>query len=446
MNSQATPMTSVMVNSFDPEKPGSLDEELQSIIERRRRVLGPAYRLMYAEPIQLVRAKGCLAWDAEGNEYLDAYNNVPSVGHCHPRVVEAVHSQMQILSTHTRYIQDEILEFAEQLIPTYGKPIEHIMFTCSGSEANDLAVRMAMHYTGRQGVIISNEAYTGNSYLTSKLSPSLSKSMKIEDWIERIEPPDTFRWADADVGARLIGQLKTAIGRLEEKGHGVAAFIADSIFSSDGIFPDPAGILKQIADVVHAAGGVVIADEVQPGFGRTGETLWGYQRHGQVPDLVTMGKPMGNGYPVAAIAMSSDVVRRFGAESRYFNTFGGNNVAIAAARTTFDVLIEEGLQQNAARVGALLARELQAIAKADGRMDVRGVGLYFGVELVKDMETKAPDSARALAIIGGLRRNRVLISGCGRDANVLKIRPPLVFSEADVDRFISVLKTTLLSA
>lgn len=445
MNTLGNLVESTMVNGFDPGKLTSLDENLQSTIKRRQALLGPAYRLMYAEPVHLVRAKGCLMWDKEGNEYLDVYNNVPSVGHCHPRVTEAVHRQMQTLSTHTRYIQDEILEFAEQLIPTYGKPIEHVMFTCTGSEANDLAVRMAMHCTGRQGVIISSEAYTGNSYLTSKLSPSLSKSMKIEKWIERIDPPDTFRMTSEEVETKLVGQVKAAIERLDARGFGIAAFIADSIFSSDGIFPNPMGILKRIADIIHAAGGIVIADEVQPGFARTGETLWGYQRHGQMPDMVTMGKPMGNGYPVAAVAMSPKVVRRFGTESRYFNTFGGNNVAIAAAKATFDVVREEGLQQNAARVGAVLARELHAIAKADGRMDVRGAGLYIGVEVVKDMKTKAPDPARVLAIISDLRQRRVLISACGAHANVLKIRPPLVFSEADVDRFVTSLAATLKS-
>lgn len=446
MNTQERLVTSNMVNGFDAGRLAALDGSLQQTIKRRQELLGPAYRLMYAEPVQLVRAKGCLMWDKDGQDYLDAYNNVPSVGHCHPRVVEAVHRQMQTLCTHTRYIQDEILEFAEQLVPTYGKPIEHVMFTCTGSEANDLAIRMAMHSTGRQGVIITSEAYTGNSYLASKLSPSLSKALKLEDWVERIDPPDTFRMTSQEVEARLVGQLKAAIERLEARGHGTAVFIADSIFSSDGIFADPAGILKRIADIVHAAGGMVIADEVQPGFGRTGEALWGYQRHGQTPDLVTMGKPMGNGYPVAAVAMSSEVVRRFGTESRYFNTFGGNNVAIAAARATFDVVREEGLQQNAARIGSLLARELRAIAKADGRMDVRGAGLYVGVELVKDMENKAPDPDRALAIIGGLRQRRVLISGCGGHGNVLKIRPPLVFSEADVDRFVTTFKSTLEAA
>lgn len=446
MNSQEHLAVSNMINGFDVGKLGALDGGLQKAIKRRQDLLGPAYRLMYAQPVELVRARGCLMWDKEGSEYLDAYNNVPSVGHCHPRVVEAVHRQMQTLSTHTRYIQDEILEFAEELVPTYGRPIEHVMFTCTGSEANDLAIRMAMHYTGRQGVIISSEAYTGNSYLTSKLSPSLSKTMKIEDWIERIDPPDTFRMTGAEVEARVIGQLTAAIERLEEKGHGVAALIADSIFSSDGIFPNPVGILKRIADIVHAAGGVVIADEVQPGFGRTGDTLWGYQRHGETPDLVTMGKPMGNGYPIAAVAMSAEVVRRFGSEARYFNTFGGNNVAIAAAKATFDVVREEGLQQNAARIGDLLARELHAIATADGRMSVRHAGLYVGVELVEDMTTKMPDAARALAIISGLRARRVLISGCGSHGNVLKIRPPLVFSEADVDRFVTTFKSTLEAA
>lgn len=446
MDTRERPLTSNMVNGFDPGRIDALDEAVQSAVRRRRKLLGPAYRLMYAEPVRLVRGRGCLLWDKDGNEYLDAYNNVPSVGHCHPRVVEALHRQAEVLCTHTRYIQDEILAFAEQLIPTYGSPIEHVMFTCTGSEANDLAIRIAMHHTGKQGVIISSEAYTGNSHLTARLSPSLSKSLTIEDWVERIDPPDTFRMTAEEIERGLVQQVEAAIGRLEARGYGVAAFIADSIFSSDGIFPGPAGILKRIAEVVRAAGGVVIADEVQPGFGRTGDAFWGFQRHGETPDMVTMGKPMGNGYPVAAVAMSADVVSRFGTESRYFNTFGGNNVAIAAAHATFDVVRDEKLQQNASRVGSAFASELRAVAEADGRMDVRAAGLYIGVEIVKDPDTKIPDPARALALIDGLRKRRVLISGCGTHGNVLKIRPPLVFSDADVDRFMASFTDTLRAA
>lgn len=433
-----------MVNGFDPANMSALDPATQDMVARRQALLGPAYRLMYAHPVEISRAKGTRLWDKAGNEYLDAYNNVVSVGHCHPRVVEAVHEQMQTLCTHTRYLQDGILDFADEIVPTFGDPIRHIMFTCTGSEANDLALRIAMHHTGRKGIVITSEAYTGNSFLTAGLSPSLGKKSPLGEWVRRIPAPDSYRMPPAEIAATMIRQLKYEIEELERRGEGLAAFIADSLFSSDGIYADPADILGPIAEVVRAAGGVMIADEVQAGFGRSGDRLWGFQRHGLQPDIVTMGKPMGNGFPVAAVAVAPHVIERFGNEMRYFNTFGGNTVAIAAARATFDVLKAEGLQENAARIGRLIQDGIREIARSDGRIgDVRGAGLYIGVEFVKDRATKAPDSPTALAVVDGLRQRRVLISATGYHANTLKIRPPLVFSAADADRLLTTLAETL---
>lgn len=433
-----------MVNGFDPSNMSALDPATQDMVARRQALLGPAYRLMYAHPVEISRAKGTRLWDKAGNEYLDAYNNVVSVGHCHPRVVEAVHEQMQTLCTHTRYLQDGILDFADEIVPTFGDPIRHIMFTCTGSEANDLALRIAMHHTGRKGIVITSEAYTGNSFLTAGLSPSLGKKSPLGEWVRRIPAPDSYRMTPAEITATMIRQLKYEIEELERRGEGLAAFIADSLFSSDGIYADPTDILGPIAEVVRAAGGVMIADEVQAGFGRSGDRLWGFQRHGLQPDIVTMGKPMGNGFPVAAVAVAPHVIERFGNEMRYFNTFGGNTVAIAAARATFDVLKSEGLQENAARIGRMIQDGIREIAKSDGRIgDVRGAGLYIGVEFVKDQATKAPDSATALAVVDGLRQRRVLISATGYHANTLKIRPPLVFSAADADRLLTTLAETL---
>lgn len=433
-----------MVNGFDPANMSALDPATQDMVARRQALLGPAYRLMYAHPVEISRAKGTRLWDKAGNEYLDAYNNVVSVGHCHPRVVEAVHEQMQTLCTHTRYLQDGILDFADEIVPTFGDPIRHIMFTCTGSEANDLALRIAMHHTGRKGIVITSEAYTGNSFLTAGLSPSLGKKSSLGEWVRRIPAPDSYRMPPAEIVASMIRQLKYEIEELERRGEGLAAFIADSLFSSDGIYADPTDILGPIAEVVRAAGGVMIADEVQAGFGRSGDRLWGFQRHGLQPDIVTMGKPMGNGFPVAAVAVAPHVIERFGNEMRYFNTFGGNTVAIAAARATFDVLKSEGLQENAARIGRIIQDGIREIAKSDARIgDVRGAGLYIGVEFVKDRATKAPDSPTALAVVDGLRQRRVLISATGYHANTLKIRPPLVFSAADADRLLTTLAETL---
>ncbi|WP_240722300.1 aspartate aminotransferase family protein [Poseidonocella sp. HB161398] len=433
-----------MVNGFDPAKTAGLEPRIRQAVERRAKLLGPAYRLMYAEPVEIARGEGSKLFDSEGRDYLDAYNNVPSVGHAHPRVVEAVSRQMALLCTHTRYVGDGILDFAEAVLPSFGGGIEHLMFTCTGSEANDLALRLACHHTGKRGVIITSEAYHGNSFMTAGFSPSLGPRSPLGTWVRRVPAPDSYRMDPAGMGARMAAEVQAQIDDLERHGDGLAAFYADSVFSSDGIYSDPVGLLAPVAEVVRRAGGVFIADEVQSGFGRTGEALWGFQRHGIAPDIVTMGKPMGNGFPVAAVALRPELVERFGREMRYFNTFGGNNVAIAAAQAVWDVLHEEELQANAARVGRHLRAGLRELmARHEGIGDVRGTGLYTGVEFVKNRETKAPDGDLALAAVAGLRARRVLISATGFHSNTLKIRPPLCFSTADADRLVTELGATL---
>jgi 4-aminobutyrate aminotransferase-like enzyme len=433
-----------MVNGFDPSRLDELDPAMQSAIRRRQALLGPAYRLMYADPVEISRGEGTFLYDSQGNAYLDAYNNVASVGHGHPRVVAAIHAQLQTLCTHTRYVQEGILAFAEQFVPTFGGLIEHIMFTCTGSEANDLALRIAKHKTGRNGIVITSEAYHGNSDLTASLSPSLGRKSPLGTWVRRIPAPDSYRMDPGGIGRTLAAAVQREVEELERRGEGLAAFIADSLFSSDGIYAHPTDVLSQVAEVVRRAGGVFIADEVQAGFGRSGEALWGYQRHGFQPDIVTMGKPMGNGYPVAAVAMSHAVVESFGTNQRYFNTFGGNGVAIAAGQAVFDIVREEGLQANALKVGQLIQTGIRELATAHpGIGDVRGSGLYIGVEFVKDHATKEPDSAMALAVVDGMRQRRVLISATGPGSNILKIRPPLTFSAANADQLVSTLSDTL---
>ncbi|WP_253949155.1 aspartate aminotransferase family protein [Mangrovicoccus sp. HB161399] len=433
-----------MVNGFDPSKTDHLEPAIRAAVERRSRLLGPAYRLMYASPVEIVRGEGTKLYDSQGRDYLDAYNNVPSVGHAHPRVAEAVGRQMATLCTHTRYVSDAILDFAEEVLPSFGGGIEHLMFTCTGSEANDLALRLACHHTGRKGVIITSEAYHGNSFMTAGFSPSLGPRSPLGTWVRRVPTPDSYRMDPARMGAWMAEEVQKQIDDLERHGDGLAAFYADSVFSSDGIHTDPAGLLAPVAEVVRRAGGVFVADEVQSGHGRTGEALWGFQRHGVSPDIVTMGKPMGNGFPVAAVAMRPELVERFGREMRYFNTFGGNNVAIAAARAVWDVLHEEGLQENALRVGQHLQEGLRGLAERyEGIGDVRGSGLYVGVEFVKDRTAREPDADLALAAVAGLRERRVLISATGFHSNTLKIRPPLCFSREDADRLVTELDATL---
>ncbi|CAN5724587.1 aspartate aminotransferase family protein [soil metagenome] len=433
-----------MVNSFDPATLGSLSERTRTQIERRQRLLGPAYRLFYGNPVEIVRGRGVHLYDAAGNEYLDAYNNVASVGHTHPRVVAAVNEQMQTLCTHTRYLHDGILNYADDLLPTLGGGLEHLMLTCTGSEANDLALRIAKHHTGNKGIIITSEAYHGNSDLTAGLSPSLGEFSPLGTWVRRVPSPDSYRVDPEHMGRWLAAHVAEQIADLQRRGEGVAAFIADSLFSSDGIYADPTNLLGPVADVVRAAGGLFIADEVQSGFGRSGDKLWGFQRHAIEPDIVTMGKPMGNGFPVAGVALKADVIRSFGQDTRYFNTFGGNTVAVAAAQATFNVVRDEGLMANAQKVGRFIQDGMRELARTHECIgDVRGAGLYVGVELVTDRAAKTPDSKTALAAVNGLRERRVLISATGFNANILKIRPPLVFSEGDATRLIAELDAVL---
>lgn len=435
-----------MPNGFNPSAISHLDAATQRHIARRLRVLSPSYRLFYTEPVKIVRGEKVYLYDDQGNDYLDAYNNVVCVGHANPRVINAITRQLSTLCTHTRYMQEPILDYAEALRATFNTSIREgqMMFTCTGSEANDLAMRIAMHHTGKTGVIVTSEAYHGNSHLTSSFSPSLGRKAPLGPYVRTVSAPDTYRIAPSEVGRRMAEQVAQQIEDIRRHGGGLAAFIADSFFSSDGVFAHPTDVLAPVAEVVRRAGGLFIADEVQSGFGRGGTHMWGHERHGVVPDIVTLGKPMGNGYPVAGLVVRPDVVAGFGQDMRYFNTFGGNSVAIAAAQATLDVLREEHVLENAQRVGAIMLEGLNGLArKYDCIGDVRGTGLYFGVEIVRDRAKKDTDIETALKLVNGLRQRRVLISATGPDASVLKIRPPLVFGANDADRLLTELDAVL---
>jgi 4-aminobutyrate aminotransferase-like enzyme len=429
-----------MVNSFDMSTVDDLDPALASIVKRRAQLLGPAYKLFYRNPVRFVRAEGVYMYDADGNAYLDAYNNVPAVGHCHPRVVEAIARQAATLNTHTRYANDTILDYAERLLATYPPEIGNVMFTCTGSEAVDLGLRIARFATGGEGVVITANAYHGVTTAAAEISPSLGPSVPLGRGVWTVEPPT------GEEGDDFAGRVGVAIDDMTRHGVKFAAFVADSLFSSDGILPDPAGLLQPVADVVREKGGLYIADEVQPGFGRTGEAMWGFQRHGIVPDLAVMGKPMGNGMPIAAVAARPDVVEAFGGKIRYFNTFGGNSVCVAAAAAVLDVIQTEGLMENARVTGQYLLQRLTAIEASSPRVGaVRGAGLYAAVDLI-DPATGEPDGDAALAVVNDLRDRRVLISATGAHGHTLKIRPPLPFAAEHVDRLTAALAESLFTA
>jgi 4-aminobutyrate aminotransferase-like enzyme len=418
-------------NSYSADHP--VDPATESLIAARDRMLGPAYRLFYQRPVHLVRGEGTRLYDADGACYLDAYNNVASVGHCHPHVVEAVSRQLSTLNTHTRYLHGGIVDYSQRLLATMPEQIDQVMYACTGSEVNDLALRVAEMHTGATGVIVTSDAYHGNTTAVTAISPSIGGATVLGEHVRAIPPPDSYRIPAGELAARFADDVVAAITDLKASGAGLSALIVDTIFSSDGIFPDPS-VLAPAVQAVHRAGGVFIADEVQPGFARTGEAMWGFLRHGVVPDLVTMGKPMGNGLPIAAMAARADILDAFARGVPYFNTFGGNPVTVAAAAAVLDVIEDEKLMRNAGDVGTQLRTELAALGAEHPRIgDVRGTGLYVGVEVID--ESGAPDRAGARGLVNAMRERRVLISVCGRDGNVLKIRPPLVFSSSDVDWF-----------
>jgi 4-aminobutyrate aminotransferase-like enzyme len=434
--------TGSMINAHTPGE-GNLSPQDAALVARRRALLGPAYRLFYQTPLHLVRGEGVWLYDTAGKAYLDTYNNVASCGHCHPHVVAAMAGQAATFASHTRYLHDTVLDCAERLLATFPPALGHVMFTCTGSEANDLALRIACAHTGGSGVIVTETAYHGVTLAVSGMSPSFGPGVPLGAHVRTVPAPDPQR-LPGDPGHAFAAGVQGAIDDLLRHGIKPAMLIVDTAFSSDGVFTDPAGFLAPAVAAIRAAGGVFIADEVQPGFGRTGDAMWGFQRHGIVPDMVSLGKPMGNGYPVAALVLRPEVIEAFGAKARYFNTFGGNAVAAATALAVLDVVQGEGLQDNARRTGALFKAGLQDLARRyDCLGEIRGAGLFLGAEIVRGGDPLAADADLTLRIVNRLCEAGVLISGTGPRANVLKIRPPLVFQPEHLaiflDRFESVL-------
>ncbi|MDH4557090.1 aminotransferase class III-fold pyridoxal phosphate-dependent enzyme [Pseudomonas sp. BN417] len=423
-----------MINGFTTADADRLSDPEKRLIERRERLLGPAYRLFYERPLHTVRGEGVWLFDEQGRRYLDAYNNVASVGHCHPRVVEAIARQAACLNTHTRYLQEGILDYAEQLLATFPSHLQRVMFTCTGSEANDLALRIARHHTGGTGVIITRFAYHGVTGDISELSPSLGAGITLPPHVRTIRAPDAYRLGADQVAATLAADVRAAIADLRAAGIRPAALLVDGIFASDGVLPGPAGFLAEAVALARAEGLLYIADEVQSGFARTGERMWGFERHQVQPDIVTLGKPMGNGQPIAGIVGRVEVVDGFGRNMRYFNTFGGNPVSCAAGQAVLDIIRDEQLQQRSQELGDYLLAGLQHLQERHPLIgDVRGAGLFLGVELVTDRTTKNPAAAQTRRVVNAMRERGVLISAAGPLENILKIRPLLVFQREHAD-------------
>ena len=414
----------------------------ESLSARRARLLGPNMSTFYREPVHIVRGEGVWLWDAEGRKYLDCYNNVPHVGHCHPRIVDAIAQQAATLNTHTRYLHDGILDYAERLVGLFQGGLDTVVMVCTGSEANDIALRMGQAMTGKTGVIATDNTYHGNTAAVSQLSTKKPPIGGYAPNVRRVPSPDSIR----PLGGSKEGQAQVfadhvaaAIADLQAAGHGFASLILCPFFANEG-FPDlEPGFLDPVAKVVRDAGGILIADEVQPGFGRVGSHMWGHERIGVQPDVVTIGKPMANGHPVAAVIARSEITAAFREAFGYFNTFGGNPVSCAAAMAMLDVLEDEDLVANAADVGAYaLGRMGELQHPKIGQ--VRGAGLFFGMEFVDGDEPAAEFTER---VVEGMKARGILLNRLGRHYNCLKIRPPMPFSREDADMLVNALGDVL---
>jgi 4-aminobutyrate aminotransferase-like enzyme len=424
------------------------------LLSRRRHALAPAYELFYDEPIHMVRGEGVWLFDADGRRYLDCYNNVASVGHCHPRVVEAIATQSRLLNTHTRYLHEKVIELGERLGAKLSEKLSTCWFVCTGTEANDLATQIARTVTGHYGMVVSEGSYHGNSDLVLKLSTSSYPAEDRPDWLAAAEAPDTYRGpyragsgpgGEEALAERYAAAVSEGVAGLAERGYQPAAMLVDSTWDDNGLLIPPRGYLPRAASIVRASGGLFIADEVQAGYCRLGESWWGHECYEVVPDIVVLGKPMGGGHPVAAVISTPEIAAAFGERVDYFNTFGGNPVSAAAALAVLDVIDEEGLLENARQVGRHLERGLAELANEHAVIgDVRGSGLFWGIDLVRDRDSRRPvDRVEAKRVVSSICEAGVLMGLMGKHGNVLKLRPPLPFSRDNADQALEAIDACL---
>ncbi len=422
----------------------------ESLIARRERALGAGAALFYREPLHIVRGEGAYLFDVDGRRYVDMYNNVPCVGHANPDVVEAMAHAQRTLNVHSRYLHEDIIEFAERLTALHSAAhagIESVVFSCSGTEANEVALKMARIATGKRGIVCSDATYHGNSDAVGKLTRLRSSGSPSSD-VRTFPFPETFRplapnLSEDDLANAYVERVRAAIRSLEDSGEGFAGMIVCSIFANEGLPDVPCGFMARAAEAVRAAGGLVIADEVQSGYCRTGR-WWGYDVTGFTPDIVVTGKPMGNGLPLAATAASKALVDQFRAKTRYFNTFASSPLQAAVGMAVLDVIERDCLRENAAAVGSALKHALlQRMPRCKSIGDVRGHGLFIGVEMVTDADSRKPDAPRAIEFANRLKDKGFLASNAGVFSNVLKLRPPLVFAQRDAEAFLAAFDATI---
>ncbi|XP_048833826.1 ethanolamine-phosphate phospho-lyase [Brienomyrus brachyistius] len=441
-----------MAETFDKKK----------TIDLRHKYIGPSCKVFFGhDPIKIVRAKGQYMYDEKGDKYLDCINNVAHVGHSHPDVVKAGATQMEILNTNSRFLHDNLVEYAQRLQATLPDSLSVCYFVNSGSEANDLALRLAWQYTGHKGIITLDHAYHGHVSSLIDISPYKFHQMtgSQRNQLVYVAPsPDIYRGIyredHPDPATAYSDEVGNIIENARKKGQKIAAFIAESLQSCGGQVIPPEGYFQKVAQHVRTAGGVFIADEIQVGFGRAGTHFWAFQLQGKdfVPDIVTMGKPIGNGHPMACVITSRKIAEAFMSSGmEYFNTFGGNPVSCAIGLAVLDVIEKEALQGNALRVGRYLTELLRQQKEKHPLIgDIRGVGLFVGVELVKDRSKRTAATAEAQDVIHKLKEHRILLSADGPDRNVLKFKPPMCFSEENakfavdmIDEILTAIEKTL---
>lgn len=417
----------------------------QDLLERRERLLGAGIATFYDDPVHIVRGEGVWLYDADGRRYLDLYNNVPCVGHAHPHVVEAMQRQSETLNVHSRYLHEGILDYAEHLTSLHADHLTTAVFTCSGTEANEVAVLMARAATGGRGLIYTQAAYHGNSTEVRKLSRLRGDH---EPEFRSIPVPQRYRpiedgLNDDALTDAYLACLQTEINGFAEDGIPFAGMMVCSIFANEGLPDIPPGFMSRAADLVREAGGLFICDEVQAGFARSGN-WWGYETSEVTPDIVSMGKPMGNGLPLAGVVASQALVETFRDRTRYFNTFASSPLQAAVGQAVLEVIEGEGLVRSVADVGGYLSENLRSLQESCEPMsDVRGHGLFLGMEWVSDRESKEPDPKGAAVIVNRMRQAGFLMGQAGEFGNVLKVRPPLVLKREQADMFLEAFEAAI---
>ena len=417
----------------------------------RRRRLGRNLSLAYRKPLKIVRGWMQYLFDDEGRRYLDAYNNVPHVGHCHPRVVRAAQTQMAVLNTNTRYLHDSINRYAQRLTETLPQPLSVCYFLNSASEANELAIRLARTHTRQRGIIVLEAAYHGHTNTLIDISPYKHAGpggTGAPPWVHVAPIPDGYRvpykQTDPEITEKYAQHVRQALARSQRGGDGLAAFIAETCPSVGGQIILPDGYLAAVYRDVRAAGGLCIADEVQTGLGRLGTHCWAFEDHAVVPDIVVMGKPMGNGHPLAAVVTTPEIADSFDNGMEFFSTYGGNAVSCTVGLAVLDVLRDESLQAHALQVGQGMLEGLRTLMQRHSLIgDVRGSGMFQGVELVRNRQSLEPAAEEATLIVNRMRECGILLGTDGPYHNVIKIRPPMPFSEADAELLVSTLDGVL---